>query len=290
MHDNDDTTGKVTEIVKAAEAVLGKVPVYDDAVQPLAKQVGKTGEVLGRSINAALIPLRVVVWSLEKIEDWLVPKLEEKLAAVRPEDIETPNPHVAGPLIEALRFTDQDPDLREMFANLLATAMNKQTANDAHPSFVEAIKQMTSDEAKIMLYIVTVGDIPLIELRVLLEKPNMGHIAIAGNVCAVTRSAACSHPWNEPTYVDNLCRLRLLEIPGMLRKAGVEAEYKHLFEWACSWPDMQKERDRLSRIHGGAKFDYGGFGLRLTEYGQLFCEACLPAQAKKADKTPSSEA
>src|SRR5947207_1857122 len=79
----------------------------------------------------------------------------EILKDVPKEDIITPKPNVAGPTLQALTFTEGEPELQELFANLLAASMDIKTAPFAHPSFIEVIKQMTSDEAKIMKYIST---------------------------------------------------------------------------------------------------------------------------------------
>jgi len=65
------------------------------------------------------------------------------------EKIVTPDPSIAGSIIEALKLTVEKESLRELYSNLLAKSMNIDTAQNAHPAFVEILKQLTSDEAKI---------------------------------------------------------------------------------------------------------------------------------------------
>ena len=51
----------------------------------------------------------------------------EKLKNVPEENIVTPPPSIAGPVFEALRFSGEDIDLRELYTNLLASAMDNST-------------------------------------------------------------------------------------------------------------------------------------------------------------------
>ena len=128
------------ELVKAA---------YEDALQPAAKQVGTSLETAGRLVNAALSPIRGLVWGWEQIESYISEAVGKRLKDVPEERIVTPSALVAGPALEALRFTGEAQELREFYANLLATSMDADTTRNAHPSFVEVIRQMTPDEARI---------------------------------------------------------------------------------------------------------------------------------------------
>ena len=132
--------------------LVNNTTFYEDALKPVSKEIGKTLGTLGKTINLVLSPFALSVWGFEKIKDYLIEQLEEKLKNVDEKDIIGPNPHVAGPLIEAMRFTGDNEELREMFANLLANSMDKNTASKAHPAYVDIIKNITSDEAKLIKY------------------------------------------------------------------------------------------------------------------------------------------
>ena len=57
-------------------------------------------------------------------------------------------------------------ELRNMYANLLAASMLKDEKENAHPSFVEIIKQLSPDEAKLLKKISESGDAyPLIDVK-----------------------------------------------------------------------------------------------------------------------------
>ena len=119
-----------------------------------------------KTVRALVAPLRALVWGAEKIEEIFVPEVEKKLANVPEERRISPDLTIAGPAVEALRFTGDQPELRDMFANLLAVSIDVETAKNAHPAFVEIIKQLTPDEARILKHIGSVrADIPLIDLH-----------------------------------------------------------------------------------------------------------------------------
>lgn len=124
--------------------------VYTDLAQPAVKQVSKTIELPFRAINVALSP----------IEKWLVHKeysleetkkiLAKKLENIPEEKIVTPEPYIAVPALQAISYCMDCEDLRELFANLLSTAMNIDTKDNTHPAFVEIIKQLNPIDAQIL--------------------------------------------------------------------------------------------------------------------------------------------
>jgi Abortive infection alpha len=202
---------KIKETAEAVEAVLKAVPVYPDLVQPTAREIGT---VMGRAVHAALMPLRGVVWCFEQIEDFVTAAVTERLADVPPERVQTPAPTVAGPALEALRFAGSDETLRELYANLLATAMDRQSAERAHPAFVEIIKQLTPDEAKILRMIARSGRTPRPVINISgREKDQSGRRAYLHHFSLIGEQAGCQHVHLTPSYLENLCRLMVTAIP-----------------------------------------------------------------------------
>lgn len=99
-----------------------------------------------------------------------------------------------------------------MYANLLAAAMDKSTADGAHPAFVEIIKQLTPDEARLIAYFMRVVPFPLITIRSE-SKANGGGFDAMKNVSLFGREASLEVSDLIPSYLDNLCRLGLIQIP-----------------------------------------------------------------------------
>jgi len=149
-----ENEGNVEGTIKAVTGLVKEVPIYEDAIQPVAKEAGKVFHTVGRAVNAALIPVKGLVWGIEKFEDFIKTKVEKKLIHTPVSEICSPNLSVAGPAFESLKYAGYEETLREMYANLLANAMDIKTKNDAHPSFVEIIKQLSTQEAKLLLYLI----------------------------------------------------------------------------------------------------------------------------------------
>jgi len=59
----------------------------------------------------------------------------EKAAGIPPEHVVEPKASIAGPALQALAFSHEEPDLREMYLNLLRASMDARTAKVAHPAF-----------------------------------------------------------------------------------------------------------------------------------------------------------
>lgn len=134
------------------EKKVGIVNQITETFPEPTKEVNKALTTIGKVINAALVTIKPFIWSFEMIGEWLDKKLPEKLQSVPPENIITPPINIAGPTIEAMRFTGENDILREMYANLLAKSMDKRTVSEVHPRFVEVIKNLTPLESKILNY------------------------------------------------------------------------------------------------------------------------------------------
>lgn len=209
---DSETHSKVNDTINAVTEFVEAVPIYQDAIQPAAKEVGKGLETVAKAINLALEPVRGLVWGYEKIKDCINSELPKKLQGVNPEKIIAPQPNVAGPTLEAMRYTGHQDELRELFMNLLASSMNSDSAKDAFPSFVEIIKQMTPDEAKLLDFLAKSEVRPIIDL-VKKQKNARGQSVVFTNYSHFGKTSKCKYPELTPAYLVNLCRLGILDIP-----------------------------------------------------------------------------
>ena len=64
-------------------------------------------------------------------------------------DVIDVRPEIGAPILEKLSTT-QDPDLRHLFIELLASAADQKKVTQAHPSFVRVIESLSPDEAQIL--------------------------------------------------------------------------------------------------------------------------------------------
>lgn len=132
------------EIINEVKTVVPEV--YKDIAKPAAQEVGN---VAGRTVKALLSPIRGMLWGWEQIEKMIEEGVQKRIEKIPEDKRKTPEPEIAVPAIEALRYTAQNETLREMYLNLLGNSMDKRKNNIVHPSFVELIKQMNTLDAKV---------------------------------------------------------------------------------------------------------------------------------------------
>ncbi|MEB1110120.1 DUF4393 domain-containing protein [Citrobacter portucalensis] len=272
MSDDGSKSSNVADIANAVAAVAKEVPVYQDALQPAAQEVGKALGTVAKLVNVALAPVSVLVWGYDQIREFTATKVAEKLKGVPPEKIVTPSPNVAGPAIEALRYTGHEESLSEMYASLLATAMNKDTIEKAHPAFVDIIKQLTPDEAKIVRGFAARGT-PNPILSILASQPGTpmanGHTTIFRHFSQIGERAGCEHLQLVPAYLDNLIRMGLCEIP-----SGWSFTDKELYSPLIEHPQIIALRDACKRA--GRETECRELALHVTDFGHQFALACCP--------------
>jgi hypothetical protein len=272
--ESSDSEGNIEGTIKAVTGLVKEVPVYEDAIQPVAIETGKALQTVGRTVNAALLPVRGLVWGIEKIEDFVQSRVAKKLENTPVENICTPDPAVAGPALESLRYTGHKESLSELYANLLASAMDKETAKTAHPGFVEIIRNMSADEAKLLEYIMKNQVAPLVDInRVLLKQE--GQVKIHELVSTLAIDASLEHGDLTSSYLINLERLGLVEIPrdGHLTKPDV-------YDRIMNDPPVQAVIEQLNK--GGEEFkgDFKKYYVRGTVFGRQFNQACVANREK----------
>jgi hypothetical protein len=233
---------------------------YRDLLQPAAREVGSNLLVVAKAISICVAPLSAAVWSFEQIRSWLTVRLTVLLAAVPPERIQEPALHIAGPALLHLHFAMKEEHIRELYARLLASAMDQGTASGVHPAFAFVIQQMDPDEALILNHLSNrkAGDLLMSETL----DEDWGPVGesrwISEQFRALCRSAGARLPERADTYLDNLIRLQLLDrdIVSSTRYAP-ERGYQPL------------------HLGGSAIASTIKGSLRVSSFGQDFIAACV---------------
>ncbi|MCK9776169.1 DUF4393 domain-containing protein [Pseudomonas syringae] len=269
----DAGSSNINATIDAVTGLVKAVPVYQDVVQPAAKELGKSFQTVARAINVALIPLKSIIWSFEKIETLFIPKVEERLKDVPPEDIITPKANVAGPALEALRYVGDEESLSDMYANLLASAMDRKTAGNAHPAFVEIIKQLTPDEARLIAYFIGEVPLPLITVRSQNRHTHDG-VDFAENVSLFAELVRVDVPNLVPSYLDNLARLGLIEI--LKTYAYTDSEFYRPLENSL----IVLQEKVMIELDSDSRCVIKRGSVRITHFGQQFGDVCVTSKSK----------
>ena len=145
--------------------------VYKDAASPAVKEVGN---VAGRSVKALLAPIRGFLWCWERIEEYVEKEVQKRLERIPDNQIKSPDPEIAVPLLQSLTYTAQNETLREMYIALLANSMDKCKENIVHPSYVEVIRKMNRLDALLFEKLSTMsGYIMAVNPRILADRKSV---------------------------------------------------------------------------------------------------------------------
>jgi Abortive infection alpha len=159
------TGGELVAVGKAAEAVgknaLGEDEKTEDVLLRIAEgtpeMTAAARSMAARTAVKERVKLRLyqsfarmLGVSKAHFEDTFPQEMGAKIADVPDENLITPPASVAVPALQGLSYTFEEPNLKELYLNLLATASDDRRADQAHPVFAEIIKQLAPNETKLL--------------------------------------------------------------------------------------------------------------------------------------------
>lgn len=254
----------VTDVLKAAGD--------NQQVKEAAGNLGQTAITLTKTINNVLVPLAAINFAFDKARGYFSGKFQqdiaEKTQAIPPEHIVEPKASIAGPTLQGLAFTHEEPNLKEMYLNLLATSMDGRSASLAHPAFVEIIKQLDGVDAMLLRNpLQSLNAIPIVQIQRKWQNGS-GYILLIHHLLDL-KDSTTGLPIEYlqlPAVIDNWIRLGLVEV-----------DYgKHLVDIAhYSWVDQRPEFIRLSQgpQSDEAKVEFTKGIMQRTELGKRFARA-----------------
>lgn len=244
--------------------------VYEDAGHEIIQPTGKTLSLIPRAVRAALQPCEKWIMQREYNLEVFKKLLDYKLAHVDPEKIVTPESYVAVPALQAVTYCMDNEELRNMYANLLAKSMNEATKNGVHPSYVEIIKQLCPDEAKLLCYLMENPQVPAVGIRIT-NKPEDGYANVINLFSDIGYKSNCENPDSIERYLYNLIRLGLVENPD-----GVGFIDEEMYHNVLSHPfvkemlkDTEGKNEKLPHATTVKKL------IQMTAFGEQFCKICI---------------
>ena len=249
------------------------LPFYKDAISPAAKEVGNGLTSIARMVNAGIYLTEDCVTTLTAV----LRLTGEQLCLLPPERIRLDRPRISASVMEEARCAINEPEIQEMFANLLASSMDTERAKYAHPAYVGTIKQLDSDEAKILKYMQSHdGKVPTIKLikthgPVFIGEDGTGieTTEIYENVSLVCEDSGCLYPDNEYTYFENLERLGIID-----SVSGTSFFKGDCYQRIYESPKVLKLKGINSFLN---KCRYEKTMYTLTGFGRGLMRACLNA-------------
>lgn len=254
-----DGAGKAIEIIPE---------LYEDGLKPTVQESGNIIALVPRAINAALVPLRKWIAEREYHLAETEKLLAEKLKNIPPEKIITPEGYVGVPALQAIAYSMDSDELRELYANLLANAMNIDTKDKVHPSFVELIKQMSPNDAIVFKTVYEASVAPVIDLFIHVDPKDDDAGGDSEHIFNITWIRDISYE-EVAISLDNLLRLGLIEIP-----FGLSYTHKDNYSIVKNNPEYIRQRQKLETMNQGTvKTDEKI--IRRTSLADSFFEVCV---------------
>lgn len=244
--------------------------LYSDAAKPAMLSTGQVIGLVPRAIRAACSGLEKWILTREYSVAETEKLLEEKLRNISPDNIVPPDPHVAVPALQYISYCMDNEVLRDMYANLLANAMNKIVKNGVHPGFVEIIKQICPDEAKILKTIyISKKPVPTVSIMYINDKGSQ--YSYLTNYSNIGEISGCECIYETDKYFDNLHRLGLIDSKPFSALAN-----KEVYKTLESHPYIKLSMDKAKLINDGSfKPEIKQGYYELTAYGRSFCSICM---------------
>lgn len=256
-----------------------KNSVLPDMIEPISNAIqqnipetarqtdGALSTVVGFFNNVVLYPVKkanlTFRYKLEAFED----DLKEKIKYIPEENLQIPPTMIAGPTLEALRYTYDETELREMYENLLASAMDTRIANQALPSFVDAIKQMSPLDAMVLQKFVDMYQLPCGGIKFSILNTNQVYTK-AMPIYFIAELSNMADPFIISTSITNLLRLGFLNIiDGTINGYDYESLKVH--------PYVQSRNILFSNLGKPIKIDIDKKVIKINDYGKNFAKICL---------------
>ncbi|MDP4087608.1 MAG: Abi-alpha family protein [Bacillota bacterium] len=235
------------EIDKLAN-ILGANTVekaYDDAASQPMKEVGKTATDIVKTLRLFTAPFQLAAAFQDRLEKYLN-KVRDNVP--KEKQIEC-HPIIAGPVIDRLKYLDDENKLTALFLNLLERAINVDRVNEAHPAFIHIIDQLSPDEAYI-LFILRDSEIEIVD-TLDLDKENNKFINLKVIQGGFPEDKLIA-PDNFEIYYSHLESLNLIQ-----------------------WPVTKQ--DPIWNEDGSIQLGIKRYSkIEATSWGKIFIKACIP--------------
>jgi hypothetical protein len=235
-----------TDLAEQLAKILPVGQIYSDLLSPAMKQVGYTLKDVIKCLRLATFPIQVGSASQTQLQDFL----KSAVQRVSQDKRVLPAPQILGPVIEGARYEPSGTEIEAMFLELLSRSMDSDHLGDAHPSFPLLIRQLSTDEARI-IKIIAEGSAGSTKLqRVITHRHASGRSYVENEERDDFPKADLIYPDRLLFYMNHLWTLGI---------AGI-------FEI------RQDPTFKDGKQYGDRQF----LEYRLTELGSLFAQATLP--------------
>jgi hypothetical protein len=158
---------------------------------------------------------------------------------------------------------EPDRTLREQGASLLRQSADVGAEDGVHPAYARILSELAPDEARILRLLAVEGPQPTIDVRAA-NLIGVGSQLVAQGLNLIGAEAGCRYPDRVPLYLNNLDRLGLIWFP------------RDPIDNPMRYQVLEAQPDAMQAIKQAGRAKTVQRSLRLTAFGQDFCQVCLP--------------
>ena len=253
--------------------------LINEAATPVVRSAGKTiasiWDIVFGGIDVYSEKQRYLrELNLQKFKDSLTNKVED----IPIEDIQEPNLSIIGPTLEKSKYYFEEENLRELFANLVASSINKTKTEFVHPAYPDIIQNLSPNDAEFLKEISNLEVIPFCMLRY--QKRSKDNqttfFSYFGEGITLSRCILKYTYLDNPLYdfnptIDNLSRLKLIEVTD---KCLVDESNYSSFLDNSIYKHFQTELSHDSQIMEREVTMIKGV-IEVTNFGKNFIKTCV---------------
>lgn len=193
--------------------------------------------------------------------------IANKINEIPTDEIKEPRLKIVGPVLECSKYYFEEPEIREMFAKLIAASMDNRKTNKVRTAYTDIIQQLEPLDAEILsrIYSSPLSKYPAVRLKLQRGSENASYTVY-------------NHIIKDFSTIDNV-QLVTASIDNLERLGLIESHYDTWFadlsnyNWTENHPLYEKARSfRTSELN--TLEDVKGMVL-CTQFGKDFTEICL---------------
>lgn len=240
--------------------------LVNEALSPLMQSVGNTLQsvwdlVFGQIDLARDKMLAKHYYELSEFKK----ALELEIGNIPLNQLREPPLSIVGPALESAKYHFEAPELRKMFASLIASSMDSNRCDKVHPSFAEILRQMDSYDAHNFSLFSNLS-LPTAQYRAVYQS-KLSEIFIYD---FLADGVPINNPERMGASISHLVRLGLIEISRSIVGSKDHAQfYSNQF--------FTDQTRKLSSIPGFLHLDVICGFAALTPVGKLMYETCINA-------------
>jgi Abortive infection alpha len=166
--------------------------------------------------------------------------------------------------------------LRRLGAELLKLAADVNDDGAAHPAYARILTELAPDEARILRLLASDGPQPMVDVRAT-NLIGVGSQLVAQGLNMIGAQSGTRYRDRVPAYLNNLHRLGLIWLSDEPLKDPIT------YQVLEAQPDVLQAIKETSRAKSVQR------SIRLSPFGQDFCDVCLPLEHEEMEELTAGE-